>query len=372
MDVRLDLAAVVSTSLEAVLYGFSIFMFGVTIYILRRNTLLLDRPMNYPMVAVSCALLICSTAHIIIDIVRISDGLVLYRDTFQGGPIAFFALPSQSTFVAKNIVYSLQTLIGDGVLIYRGYVVWHSWRVVAFPIVLWITVLGKLRYISWNYGTLIWAIVNFPVTSIMCIYSVATLPASTAGTVFLPSVGQWITAFFASTLATNFIATSILAYKICITNLRAPRGHAGSLLHVVRIIADAGLLYSATLTSALICFARKSNGQYIVLDIITPVIAITFYMVIIRVGIAAISQRSVESHPTKPFGSSSHSRRRSGGRTVTASDSESQALPMSRLQVHITKVCETDDDHAAFETEDDSRSDVDRKGSALSTDRYSP
>ncbi|KAI0360119.1 hypothetical protein OH77DRAFT_1517657 [Trametes cingulata] len=342
MDVRLDLAAVVSTTLEAMLYGFSIFMFGVTVYILRRNSRSLDRPMNYPMVAVSCALLLCSTAHMVIDIVRISDGLVWYRDTFQGGPIAFFALPSQSTFVAKNIVYSLQTLIGDGVLIYRCYAVWHSWRIVAFPIVLWLWV---------------------AVASTMCIYSVATLPAGTTGTVFLPSVGQWITAFFASTLATNFITSFLVAYKICVTNLRAPRNQAGSLLHVVRIVADAGLLYSATLTSAIVCFARKSNGQYIVLDIITPVIAITFYMVIIRVGIAA-SQRSVD-HPIMPF-VSSHSRRRSNVRTLTSSELESQALPMSRLQVHITKVCETD--CAPSETENDSRSDVERKGRELSAE----
>ncbi|KAI0368716.1 hypothetical protein BV20DRAFT_947415 [Pilatotrama ljubarskyi] len=342
MDVRLDLAAVVSTTLEAMLYGFSIFMFGVTIYILRRNNRLLDRPMNYPMLAVSCAFLVCSTAHMIIDIVRICDGLVWYRDTFQGGPIAFFALPSQSTFVAKNIVYSIQTLLGDGVLIYRCYVVWDSWRIVAFPVVLWVWV---------------------AVASALSIHGVATLPEN-SGTVFNPSVGQWITAFYASTLATNFIVSFILGSKIWVTNHRASRNRpGGSLLHVVRIIADAGLLYSATLTAALVCFAQKSNGQYIVLDIVTPVISITFYMVIIRVGIAA-SHHSVDN-PAAPF-VSSHSRGRSG---LTASDIESQALPMNRLQLHITKVCESDG--AAFVAERDSRSDMDRKGSDLSAERYS-
>ncbi|KAI0360117.1 hypothetical protein OH77DRAFT_1447021 [Trametes cingulata] len=345
MDVRLDLAAVVSTTLEAILYGFSLFMFGVTIYILRQNSRLLDTPINYRMVAISCALLLCSTAHMIIDICRICNGLVWYRDTFKGGPIAFFSQPSETTFIAKNIVYVFQTLIGDGVLIYRCYVVWHSWRVVAFPIVLWFWV---------------------AVVSALSIHGSATVPAGTES-IFVPSVGQWITAFYASTLATNFIVSFLLGYKIWVTNRRASRNRPGSLLHVVRIIADAGLLYSAALTAALACFAQKSNGQYIVLDIITPVISITFYMVIIRVGIAT-SQRSVD-HPAAPF-VSSHPRSRSGVRTLTASEIESQALPMSRLQVHITKVCETDG--APFEAENDSRSDMDRKGSELSAERYSP
>lgn len=57
----------------------------------------------------------------IIDIIRISNGLVFKRDTFPGGPVAFFSQPSETTFIAKNIVYLFQTLLGDGVLVRPKY-----------------------------------------------------------------------------------------------------------------------------------------------------------------------------------------------------------------------------------------------------------
>ena len=37
---------------------------------------------------------------------------------------------------------------------------------------------------------------------------------------------------------------------------------------VLLIIIDAGLLYSVTLLSALLCFVNHSNGQYVVLDMV--------------------------------------------------------------------------------------------------------
>ena len=55
----------------------------------------------------------------IIDFVRVSRGFIFKRDTFPGGPIAFFAQPSEWTFVAKNAVYTIQTLLGDGILVSR-------------------------------------------------------------------------------------------------------------------------------------------------------------------------------------------------------------------------------------------------------------
>ncbi|KAI9061004.1 hypothetical protein FKP32DRAFT_1654885 [Trametes sanguinea] len=342
MGLSLDLAAVISTTLEGIFYGFSVFMFGVTLYILKQNSRRLDRRVNYRMVAVSYALLACSTAHMIIDIVRISNGLVFKRDTFPGGPVAFFSQPSETTFIAKNIVYLFQTLLGDGVLIYRCYVVWQSWLIVAFPIVMWFWI---------------------GIVSAIAIHASATVPQG-AGTVFLTSVGQWITAFYASTLATNFLVSILLAYKIWVTNRRVAHMSEGSLLPVVRVIADAGLLYSAALTAALACFVQKSNGQYIVLDIVTPIISITFYMVIIRVGISATSRSTDHAASTLEFSSQHHARSHSnntGPRVVTVGDLESQALPMSRLQVHITKMRETDRATFEAEAENDTSSETDRK-----------
>lgn len=54
--------------------------------------------------------------HLILDIIRTMQGLILYRDN-PGGPVAFFSDVSQWTFVSKNYVYTFQSLLGDGVIV---------------------------------------------------------------------------------------------------------------------------------------------------------------------------------------------------------------------------------------------------------------
>jgi hypothetical protein len=45
---------------------------------------------------------------------------VLQRDTFPGGPQAFFADVAQLTFMSRNSIFLLQTLLGDGVVVSKG------------------------------------------------------------------------------------------------------------------------------------------------------------------------------------------------------------------------------------------------------------
>lgn len=96
------------------------------------------------------------------------EGLILYRDSYPGGPIGYFSDLSQWTFVAKNYVFTAQTLMGDAVVVshffinidfghplmalqlYRCYLVWQSKVVMILPVLLWCTVAS-------TYDTLLWA-----------------------------------------------------------------------------------------------------------------------------------------------------------------------------------------------------------------------
>lgn len=55
--------------------------------------------------------------HVVVSIIRVEDGLVKDRDTYPGGPAAFFADISQETYVIKHALYILQTLLADGVVV---------------------------------------------------------------------------------------------------------------------------------------------------------------------------------------------------------------------------------------------------------------
>ncbi|KAG1798261.1 uncharacterized protein HD556DRAFT_1354430 [Suillus plorans] len=269
----LDTAAIFSTVMEGILYGFSVLMFMGTMWALTRKRRM--KEINRTNTAVAFMLLILSTAHMIVDIIRIEEGLVTYRDTFTGGPAAFFADVTQITFVVKNIIYTMQTMLGDGMVIYRCYIVWQSVWVIIVPSCLWL---------------------GITVCGICAVYSVSKA-TNEAGNIFAKATGQWITAFYAMTLASNLLASGFLAYRIwkMERNISAVRTSNNSMMPIVRVLADAAILYSVTLLSALLCFVEGNNGQYVVLDMIMPIISIAFYMVIIRMAMKTTSYSHISA-----------------------------------------------------------------------------
>ncbi|KAI0266375.1 hypothetical protein BC834DRAFT_823587 [Gloeopeniophorella convolvens] len=309
MALTLDKGGIISTVLEGILYGFSLFMFGVTLWVLiyRRTT----KRVNRIMVVISILLFVFSTMHIGIDIHRIVEGLVNNREFQPGGPAVWFEDPSQFTFVFKNAVYSFQTVTGDAVVIYRCYVVWQSFYVIIFPLIM---LLG----------------VCVAATGSVYACSQATLAK---GGIFHASTYKWITAFYSSTLATNLLCTLLLVFRIWQINSRVSRKqHQSNLWPVLTIIMDAGLLYSVTLMSALICFVRQSFGQFIVLDMVCPIISIAFYMIIIRVGLAMTpSPRSASD--------SGFTLKPPVGPNVSRQD-----YPLRPLEVHISQLTEDQKD----------------------------
>lgn len=290
--------------MEGILYGFSVLMFMGTIWTLTYKQRMKD--INRPIAVVAISLLILSTAHMIVDIIRIEQGLVTYRDTFPGGPPAFFADVAQETFVIKNVIYTLQTMLGDGILIYRCYVVWQTVWVIVVPSLLWcgITACG-----------------------FCAVYSVSQ--ASSEAAIFAKATGQWITAFYSMTLATNLLASGFMAYRIWTIehNVSAIRTSKSTLMPIIRVLVDAAILYSVSLFSALVCFTTSNNGQYIMLDMIMPIISIAFYMVIIRV---AINKRTSSYLSTV------------GGNSATT-PGNSRQYPMRPLQVHVSQLAYNDD-----------------------------
>ncbi|TFY78683.1 hypothetical protein EWM64_g5327 [Hericium alpestre] len=312
-DVSLDKAGIISTVLEGILYGFSVFMYGVTLWVLfyRRST----KEVNRSMVVVACMLFIFSTMHIGVDIHRIIKGLVYNRNFAPGGPAAWFSNPSDFTFVFKSAIYSFQTVTGDGVVIYRCYMVWQNFYIIIFPLIMLCSV------VTAAVGS-VWA---------------CSQANPSQGGIFFKLTGQWITAFYASTLSTNLICTILLAFRIWQINSRVHRKTPGntSLMPVLMIVIDAGVLYSVTLLSALLCFVNHTNGQYVVLDMVMPIISIVFYMVIIRVGIAKVtpSSRGGESSGMGHAAAISHSQAQSRGEYA-----------MRPLEVHITQLTESQKD----------------------------
>lgn len=258
----LDSANIMLTVLEGILYGFSVLMFIGTMWTFTYKQRIRD--INRPVVVVATLLFVLSTAHMIVGIIRLEDGLTKYGVTFHGGPAGFFADVTQQTFATKNTIITLQTLLGDGVVIYRCYVVWQSIWIIILPCMMWCGVAA--------FG-------------ICMVYAQA--PTTDAKNVFGNETGHWITAFLSLTLATNLLSSGLLAYRIWTIERNVSGAYTTNIkMPILRVLIDAALLYSAALCASQVCFALSNNGFYVMGDLIVPVISIAFYMVFIRVSIS--------------------------------------------------------------------------------------
>jgi len=224
---------------------------------------------NWSMVLVALILTILGTIHVAVDIQRLIVRFITKADIFPGGPTGFFADVTQRTFIIKNAVYVLQTLLGDGVVIYRCYVVWQCFGVIILPTVLWCAT-------SVISSGLLYHMVH----------------ETDSEVVFLLAIGKWVATFYLLTMTTNVLSTALLAYRIRATNRDEPgvvrvlsrSGVEARLL--LRVIIDAAVLYALTLFALLVCYADQNTGQFIVLDMVTPIISIAFHTVIVRIAIA--------------------------------------------------------------------------------------
>ncbi|KAG2111459.1 hypothetical protein DEU56DRAFT_905521 [Suillus clintonianus] len=301
----LDGASLLSVTLEGIVYGFSLLMFIGTIWALTYRQRIQD--VSRPIAVVAILLLILSTAHIIVNAIRVQYGLVKDRDTFPGGPLAFFGDLTQPTMTIKNALYVLQTLLADGVVIYRCLVVWRSVAIIILPSMLWCSV---------------------AVTGTLSVYSVSQA-SNNPGDVFASHLSKWITAFMASTIATNLLSSGLLAYRIWTIERETStaRPAKDTMMPVVRVLVDTAVLYSVVLFTALICFACSNNGEVVMLDINMPIIAIAFYMVLIRLAI----NRKIRSQLSTV------------GVTNEMEQGNVRQYPMQSLQVHISQFTRNED-----------------------------
>ncbi|KAK0479178.1 hypothetical protein IW261DRAFT_1564539 [Armillaria novae-zelandiae] len=273
--------SIVALALEGILYGLSLLMFSKTVYVLvrRRRRDLESRGVSTKMILTACAFGALSTAHMIVDVHHVLSAFIYKNNFLEGGPSAYFSDVSEVGFLLKVSIYSVQTALADAIVMYRCYVVWGSLWAVLIPSIGW-----------------------------------SSLVACAVGTIYNCSLGhqqgvfgheieQWMQVFFVSTLATNITATGLLGYRIWSIdrNTVSHRHGKGNLMPPLQIIIDAGILYSVSLLVAIGCYAAESNGLFVVLDMISPIISVTFYMIIIRIYMAARSQakaKKVTRHST--------------------------------------------------------------------------
>ncbi|THU98891.1 hypothetical protein K435DRAFT_856127 [Dendrothele bispora CBS 962.96] len=264
-NVAPDTAALFAIAFEWGLYGISVWMFVRTM-----KELLFGISQNWKMALAACLFFSFSTCHAIVDLVRMKIGFIDKRES-PGGPVLYFADVTEVLFLVRSSFYLAQTLLADAVVVYRCNTVWRpkSRWIVYIPLTLWTSLVATSIGALYNLG-------------------VAARHSGTRPGVEIFAFAKWVNAFFALSLATNLVGTGLLAFRIWTVNQTTTEfRETGFMMPVFRVVIDAGLLYTITLTATLVVFEAKSNAQTITLDILMPIISISFYMLILRVATLA-------------------------------------------------------------------------------------
>ncbi|EJC99754.1 uncharacterized protein FOMMEDRAFT_142685 [Fomitiporia mediterranea MF3/22] len=312
MAIGLDTSSLMALVLESILFGLLTALFAATIYILvfRRRA---SGMMNKPVLAVAVLMYCVAFVHVAINTRRAVIAFILLSGGREAAD-SYFAASDDPMYLAKVSMNMVQTLIGDSFLIYRMYMVWGRDIRLLIPAVA--CVLGCLA------------------ASIITLINAAQAPATTL--IFVPELGASIVAFFALTLFTNLACTTLIAAKIWWTGRQLGRYTRGrNLSPVLAIVVESGSIYSAALISLIAAFLSRSWGHYIILDMVVQIIAITFSLIIVRIGLGISA-----SNPSQKFHSSSQVR--SGG---PGSRRVPNPIPMQPLVVHLATTRTVNDDN---------------------------
>ncbi|OJA18899.1 hypothetical protein AZE42_12066 [Rhizopogon vesiculosus] len=232
----------------------------LTLYLLTLFILLTKTGIQRQVFIPVATLLLCiANAHLVISFVRALEAFVFNIQTIS--PDAYYNVNFYSSLnLAKVALYVTQTTLADVVIVWRCYVLNHRSLLVAVPgCIALLTNMAAVCYIVWSLS-------QTPVGSAVSI-----------------NVDICITIFYALTMVISVACTSLIVWRICRIRPFTPPGGFPTFLPVVIAIVESGALYAMSVLALLVTFSIGSNAQYIMLDVITPIVGIAFCLIILQV-----------------------------------------------------------------------------------------
>ncbi|KIY70508.1 hypothetical protein CYLTODRAFT_419732 [Cylindrobasidium torrendii FP15055 ss-10] len=269
MSVSLPVANLASIICEALCYGAFTVLFVAAAWVMLSQRK--RKPLNVTLLTTVTVLWILSTTHLVLDGIRLFSAFLGDQT-----PEEYYLTLSNPLQVAKTAVYATMTLVGDAFVIYRVYIVWNrNWWIVLMPLFL-------------LAGT---GVAGYGATYMFT-------KATPGSPVFEGSFKSWVTSFIAFTLITNISCTFIIALRIM--NIQrgvkrsATQQAAKMPVHsVLTMLLESAAIYSVSVLVFMITYVCESNSQYIILDMISPIIGITFTFIILRVSLGISSRELV-------------------------------------------------------------------------------
>lgn len=268
-----DMAALTGFACEAVVYGVHCVLFALSVMVLvKRNRS--DRNVNTIIATANVILFLVCTTHFVIEFHH-------FYTTLQATGVDDFAAETKP-LVGADILISLADLIGDGILIYRCWLIWgKNYLVVVIP---------SLCAVS---GFACVTVVVYLLLSIDPSAPVAPeqlVPLATAG--------------YSLPLATNVLVTVLIVLRIWYIspasdpNIRGISTPSRIARRAIDIVVESGALYMVTQIIFVALFVTRHPAQAIIGVIAVQIYGIVPTLIIIRAtsGSSVIStiQRTTE------------------------------------------------------------------------------
>jgi len=291
-----DIATLIGFALEAILYGFYVLLFLVSLVFLvfRRSS----RDLNAPLVTASCLLFTLCTTHFIIQF----EHYVIHLRSVGVKGFSSETIP----LGAGDFLLSVADFVGDLVLIYRCWLVW-----------------GK------NY----WVIIIPTLTALAgficgCITFHIVLAVGLDHQVPPKNLFQIGTALFALPLCTNIIITALIVGRILYmghttqskmsreTRLNMTHSTGANTMrliyHSAGIVVESGVLYLLAQLVLVVLFSMENPAYKVVGYPIIQIYGIAPTLILCRVGMGISSERKFETTGADIPSFRGHSRRTVG------------------------------------------------------------
>ncbi|TFY52075.1 hypothetical protein EVG20_g10717 [Dentipellis fragilis] len=275
MGLALDRAVVVALFVETIIYGICLTLSVITTVVfvrVRAKGGLADKRLLVALLL----MVLTATTNIVIAFVRVFIAFCVNPST-PDGPDRYFADITQPLFIAKNAGLLVQTLWGDLVNMWRCSVVYNKSKMVIIPPAV-MSVAGIVT------GSLI----------------LVTSARASEGTTVFANPSRWIKSYDVLMMSTNLYCTgsvhfpshnrriesdyltpAAILWRIYRSGSR--NTFTSSLFPVLLAILETGALYTACLTAFLIAYWSGSNGQYIIIAIIPPLVPCLFCLLVLQV-----------------------------------------------------------------------------------------
>ncbi|KAI0710738.1 hypothetical protein C8Q76DRAFT_71886 [Earliella scabrosa] len=269
----------VSLFTESLVFGALTVQYCISTWVLLRRTRSHLR-ISTTLVAVSTVLWLLSLVHVTLSVRNSLRGFL----ELAGDPnrtTAFFSRLSEQTQVAKSTIFVTSILIGDAFLTYRLWVVWNrSWMIIIVPI-------GMLL------GT---AISGYSACRDM------TRLRGEDAEVLPSTLLTFLTVLFSLPLATNLLLTGLIAGRIAWSRytIHGHRQLGRSYWDVIETLVESAVITSCALMALLVTYLTRSNGQYIVIDLMPSLVGFVFTLIIILVHARERNDSSAVESTTAP------------------------------------------------------------------------